>query len=79
MIVTKPHVGDVVPALIVGDFRRGEVVVIIDDGLMRGNLMIEAAGGVVVEQEIFVDIGHDGGIPTEMCEKGKAESGQASR
>lgn len=49
MIVAEPHVSDVFPAMIIGDFRRGEVIVVIDDGLVRCDLVVETACGFVVE------------------------------
>lgn len=39
MIMTEPHIGDVFPAMVIGNFRRGKVVVIIDNGEIKSDFM----------------------------------------
>ncbi len=54
VVVFEPHFGDVLPAVVGGDFGGGEVVVVVDDGERGGDFVEEAAGGFGLEEEVFV-------------------------
>ena len=46
MVMAKPQIGDIVPTLIICDLFWRKVVVIINDGLMRSDLMVKPSRGV---------------------------------
>ena len=60
VVVTEPHISDVVPALILCNFPWRKVVVVVDDWLLRSDLMIKSARVAGFEEKVFVQIGHGG-------------------
>jgi len=57
MVGAEPEIGDGLPALVVGDFLRRQVAVVVDDRQSGGNLVVEGLPGLGVQQEMLVEIG----------------------
>lgn len=59
VIAAEPEFGDILPAMVVGNFCWREVAVVVVDRCILGDLMVEAAGGVAVEKKVVVQVVHD--------------------
>ena len=57
MVSAKPELRDVFPAPVVGDLRRVEVAMVIDEGLVLRKTVVEAPGGLRLEEKVVVDEG----------------------
>ena len=71
VVALQPEGVEVGEAAVVGHVGGRKVVVVINDGLVRGDLVIEALGGGVVEQEVVGDEGH--GLKGRKRGKGEEE------
>jgi hypothetical protein len=64
VIPLQPDLGDRAEAMITGDLRDREMAVVIDDGEAGHMMVIEVAGDVCLQQEVFVDERRHAALPS---------------
>ena len=74
VVVAEPEVGNVFPSVIGGDLFGWKVVVVVDNGLVCRDLVVKAACGFRIEEEIFVKICHVRSDLTPVSALGKART-----
>ena len=54
VVAAEPYLGDVVEPAVLGDLLRVDVAVVVDDGHLRRNIVVEMAGGRSRQQKICI-------------------------
>ena len=64
VVAAEPYFGDVVEPAVLGDLLRVDVAVVVDDGQLRRNIVVEMAGGRSRQQKICIHKRCHNDLPT---------------